>query len=134
MRTLLVDNHDSYTFNLFQLIAEVSGTEPVVVVSDDPALATMPLLCVAGPLPGELVGTAWAEDGVLMALRRRELPRWGVHSAVDTETVFTELFAHEPDCRLGSGMTEPGMARFSFLGARLDLRRVGAARRTTPSI
>jgi len=25
MSTLLIDNHDSYTFNLFQLIAEVNG-------------------------------------------------------------------------------------------------------------
>ncbi|GBG26820.1 Aminodeoxychorismate synthase, chloroplastic [Hondaea fermentalgiana] len=33
--TLLVDNYDSYTFNLFQLIATVSGREPVVVQNDD---------------------------------------------------------------------------------------------------
>ncbi|HWE87995.1 MAG TPA: aminodeoxychorismate synthase component I [Pseudonocardiaceae bacterium] len=167
MRTLLVDNHDSYTFNLFQLIAEVNGVEPVVVVNDDPALATMPLtdfdnivispgpgrphhardlghvadlllrttlpvlgvclghqaiaylaggsvglapqprhghlttvrheddelfagipseftgvryhsLCVREPLPAELMVTARAEDGVIMALRHRDLPRWGV--------------------------------------------------------
>ena len=38
MRTLLVDNHDSYTFNLFQLIAEVNGTEPDVIVNDDPSV------------------------------------------------------------------------------------------------
>jgi para-aminobenzoate synthetase len=255
MRTLLVDNHDSYTFNLFQLIAEVSGTEPVVVVNDDPALATMPLdgfanvvispgpgrpqhardvgrladllrrttlpvlgvclghqviahlaggtvtsapqprhghlttvrhggddlfdgipaeftavryhsLCVREPLPDELVATAWAEDGVLMALRHRDLPRWGVQfhpesvaseygheiirnfaeltgpgdrrrqararstagdlrlistvvpSAVDTESVFTDLFQAAPDCCwLDSAVVEPGLARFSFLGA-----------------
>ena len=42
MRTLLVDNRDSYTFNLFQLIAEVNGTEPVVVVNDDPMLKALP--------------------------------------------------------------------------------------------
>jgi len=37
MRTLLVDNLDSYTFNLFQLIARVQRSEPVVVRHDDVA-------------------------------------------------------------------------------------------------
>ncbi|SFR03950.1 para-aminobenzoate synthetase [Lentzea waywayandensis] len=166
-RTLLVDNYDSYTFNLFQLIAEINGQEPTVVVNDDPALldlrledfdnivvspgpgrpqnardiglvgellrrTTLPVLGVclghqiigylagatvsaapeprhghlakvshegdplfAGvprefvavryhslgvqePLPEELVPIAWADDGVLMALRHRDLPQWGV--------------------------------------------------------
>lgn len=167
MRTLLLDNHDSYTFNLFQLIAEVNGIEPTVVVNDDPALASLRLedfdnivispgpgrpqnprdvglvidvlrrttlpvlgvclghqviahvagatvdaapeprhghlakvthtgddlfagvpdefvavryhsLCVQEPLPSELVVTARADDGVVMALRHKTLPRWGV--------------------------------------------------------
>jgi para-aminobenzoate synthetase len=34
MRTLLIDNYDSYTYNLFQLIAEVNGIEPTVVHND----------------------------------------------------------------------------------------------------
>ncbi|MEV6848431.1 aminodeoxychorismate synthase component I [Actinoplanes sp. NPDC051411] len=34
MQTLLIDNYDSYTYNLFQLIAEVNGAEPIVVRND----------------------------------------------------------------------------------------------------
>lgn len=35
MTTLLIDNHDSNTFNLFQLLAVVEGREPVVVRNDE---------------------------------------------------------------------------------------------------
>ena len=34
MKTLLVDNHDSYTHNVFHLLAAASGEEPVVVKND----------------------------------------------------------------------------------------------------
>jgi para-aminobenzoate synthetase len=34
VKTLLIDNYDSYTYNLFQLIAEVNGEEPVVILND----------------------------------------------------------------------------------------------------
>ena len=167
MRTLLIDNYDSYTYNLYQLLAEVYGIEPVVVSNDDPEwhkldvqnfdgavvspgpgrpasrrdfgysqdilrqtqlpvlgvclghqglglvagaeirraprprhghlttvhhlgdgiFAGLPQgftavryhsLCVADPLPPELEATAWAEDGVIMGLRHRNVPRWGV--------------------------------------------------------
>ncbi|MFR9798208.1 aminodeoxychorismate synthase component I [Streptomyces sp. MS06] len=36
MRTLLVDNHDSFTYNLFHYLTELSGREPTVVGNDDP--------------------------------------------------------------------------------------------------
>ncbi|ATL71695.1 aminodeoxychorismate synthase component I [Nocardia terpenica] len=168
MRTLLVDNYDSFTYNLFQLIAEVNGVEPVVVRNDavtDPAelgldrfdnivispgpgrpdsardfgisrelieRAELPLLgvclghqgivlaaggavvaaphprhgypdrithddcdlfagiprdflavryhslCAAHPLPDDLALTATAPDGVIMGVRHRHRPQWGV--------------------------------------------------------
>ena len=37
MRTLLLDNYDSFTFNLFQLLAETNGEDPVVVRNDGAA-------------------------------------------------------------------------------------------------
>ncbi|MFD4634008.1 aminodeoxychorismate synthase component I [Streptomyces sp. NPDC058284] len=36
MRTLLVDNYDSFTYNLFHHVTEATGSEPVVVRNDDP--------------------------------------------------------------------------------------------------
>jgi para-aminobenzoate synthetase len=35
MQTLLIDNHDSFTYNLFQLLAGVNGREPLVVRNDE---------------------------------------------------------------------------------------------------
>ena len=34
LRTLLIDNHDSYTYNLYQVLALVNGVPPVVVPND----------------------------------------------------------------------------------------------------
>ena len=257
MRTLLIDNYDSYTYNLYQLIARVNGAQPTVVrndadlgrldlgtfdnivISPGPghparpedfgncadviATTTIPLLgvclghqgivtaeggsvtrapaarhghlstlrhtgtdlftglpatftvvryhslCAAAPLPATLQATAWAEDGVVMALRHRERPLWGVQfhpesvagelgaelltrfrdrtptdrpadtrpvtiarpapsparlavraldAAVDTEAAFIALFGSAPHAFwLDSAHVEPGLARFSHLGA-----------------
>jgi anthranilate synthase/aminodeoxychorismate synthase-like glutamine amidotransferase len=34
LKTLLIDNYDSFTYNLFQLLAEVNGEKPLVVRND----------------------------------------------------------------------------------------------------
>jgi para-aminobenzoate synthetase len=34
MTTLLVDNYDSYTYNVFHILAAVSGEEPIVIQND----------------------------------------------------------------------------------------------------
>jgi para-aminobenzoate synthetase len=35
VRTLLIDNYDSYTYNLYQLLSTVNGIEPIVIFNDD---------------------------------------------------------------------------------------------------
>ncbi|HJP72778.1 MAG TPA: aminodeoxychorismate synthase component I [Pseudonocardiaceae bacterium] len=176
MRTLLIDNYDSFSYNLAHYLGEINGTEPTVIRNDEPgwrleqldefdnvvispgpgtpgvpgdfgicrdviATARIPLLGVclghqgiamlAGGsialapeprhgrtspvlhggtglfagipspqevvryhswtvdrLPDELEALAWTPDGILMALRHRERPQWGVQ--FHPESISTE--------------------------------------------
>jgi para-aminobenzoate synthetase len=56
MKTLLIDNYDSFTYNLFQLLAEANGDEPIVVRNDEASWAELSELefdnVVVSPGPG----------------------------------------------------------------------------------
>ena len=82
MRTLLIDNYDSYTFNLFHLLGEVNGgVEPIVVRNDelpwDELVRLAPDNVVISPGPGR---PERARDAgvALEVLRHAEVPVLGV--------------------------------------------------------
>jgi para-aminobenzoate synthetase len=56
VKTLLIDNYDSFTYNLFQLLAEANGDEPIVVRNDQAGWAELEQLefdnIVISPGPG----------------------------------------------------------------------------------
>jgi anthranilate synthase/aminodeoxychorismate synthase-like glutamine amidotransferase len=81
MRTLLIDNYDSFTFNLFHLLGEVNGDEPIVVRNDElpwDELAALPVdNVVISPGPGRPERDR--DVGVsLDVLRRAQVPVLGV--------------------------------------------------------
>ncbi len=81
MQTLLIDNYDSFTYNLFQLLAEVNGREPLVVRNDEVSWAELDRLdfdnVVISPGPGR---PERAEDFGVCAdlIRHCERPLLGV--------------------------------------------------------
>jgi para-aminobenzoate synthetase len=81
MRTLLIDNYDSFTFNLFHLLGEVNGDEPIVARNDELSweeLAALPIdNIVISPGPGR--PERGRDVGIsLDVLRRAEIPVLGV--------------------------------------------------------
>ncbi|MGN6253563.1 MAG: glutamine amidotransferase-related protein, partial [Solirubrobacterales bacterium] len=81
MRTLLIDNYDSFTYNLFQLLAEVNGVEPLVVRNDEASWEELERVnadnVVISPGPGR--PDIASDFGVCAeATRRCEVPLLGV--------------------------------------------------------
>ena len=81
MKTLLIDNYDSFTYNLFQLLGEVNGEDPEVVRNDDASwdeLARLPFdNVVISPGPGRPEEPQ--DFGVCAdAIRRADVPLLGV--------------------------------------------------------
>ncbi|HEY5834414.1 aminodeoxychorismate synthase component I [Streptomyces sp.] len=88
LRTLLVDNHDSFTYNLHHYLTEIDGREPEVVRNDDPSwrhelLADFDAVVIS---PGP--GTPWRDRDLGISreiVRRAERPTLGVclgHQAI----------------------------------------------------
>ncbi|RSS80769.1 aminodeoxychorismate synthase component I [Streptomyces sp. WAC06614] len=215
MRTLLIDNHDSFTYNLYQLLGEVNGVPPVVVphetdwstldMADYDAIVVspgpgrpererdfgisrraildsgLPVLGVclghqgichlfggavghaplpmhgrissithdgselfagipspydvvryhslaAIELPEELEPTAWTADGVVMAVRHRSLPVWGVqfHPESISSEYGRELLANFRDQALAYAARPAGQTAADRTGAyRVHVEKLG---------
>ncbi|HLB21706.1 MAG TPA: chorismate-binding protein, partial [Solirubrobacteraceae bacterium] len=81
MSTLLVDNYDSYTYNVFHLLAAVSGEEPIVVHNDMVSWKALSRwdfdAIVLSPGPGR--PQRWHDFGVCAdILRHSEVPVLGI--------------------------------------------------------
>ena len=81
MSTLLVDNYDSYTYNVFHLLAAVSGEEPIVVHNDMVSWKALSRwdfdAIVLSPGPGR--PDRWHDFGVCSdILRCSEIPVLGI--------------------------------------------------------
>jgi para-aminobenzoate synthetase len=81
VKTLLVDNHDSYTYNVFHLLAAASGEEPLVVNNDAVSWRVLTRMdfdaIVLSPGPGH--PSRWHDFGVCRdILRNSEVPVFGI--------------------------------------------------------
>jgi para-aminobenzoate synthetase len=81
MSTLLVDNYDSYTYNVFHLLAAVSGEEPIVVHNDMVSWKALSRwdfdAIVLSPGPGR--PQRWHDFGVCSdILRHSDIPVLGI--------------------------------------------------------
>jgi para-aminobenzoate synthetase len=102
MKILIIDNYDSFTFNLFQQIAVVSGQEPVVVENDRITIDSIrhldPDAIVLSPGPGnpQRVGDFGVCAGVIQELN---IPTLGVclgHQGIAHFNGATVIHAPEP--------------------------------------
>jgi para-aminobenzoate synthetase len=115
MNTLLVDNYDSYTYNVFHLLAAVSGEEPIVVHNDMVSWRALSRwdfdAVVLSPGPGR--PERWHDFGVCSdILRSCEIPVLGV------------CLGHQGLGHVLSGMVET--APIAMHGRLSNVRHVGS--------
>jgi para-aminobenzoate synthetase len=129
MRTLLIDNYDSFTFNLFQHLAEVNGVEPVVVHNDDPRFRLASLRSfdnvVISPGPGRPGNPA--DFGICRAvIDHAEIPLLGVclgHQGLCLSYGAVVGPAPVPRHGIVSPITHTGVDVFAGLPSPLDVVR-----------
>ncbi|MFK0255517.1 aminodeoxychorismate synthase component I [Streptomyces sp. NPDC090445] len=129
MRTLLVDNYDSFTYNLFHYLAEVNGREPEVVRNDDPNWKIAQLSAfdnvVVSPGPG--TPRRSADFGLCAELiERSDLPLFGIclgHQGIGHVHGATVDRAPEPRHGRTSPVLHDGTGLFAGLPSPLEAVR-----------
>ncbi|NUH37499.1 aminodeoxychorismate synthase component I [Streptomyces samsunensis] len=129
MRTLLVDNYDSFTYNLFHYLAEVNGEEPEVIRHDDPGWKPEMLRdfdnVVISPGPGSPERAA--DFGVCRdIILEGALPLLGVclgHQGVGLLSGARVVLAPEPRHGRLSRVTHDGTGLFTGLPDPFDVVR-----------
>lgn len=114
MSTLLVDNYDSYTYNVFHMLAAASGEEPIVVHNDMVSWRALSRwdfdAIVLSPGPGR--PDRWHDFGVCSdILRQSEIPVLGV-------CLGHQGLAHVLDARVSYAPT-------AMHGRRSQVRHIG---------
>jgi para-aminobenzoate synthetase len=102
VKTLLIDNYDSFTWNLFQLLAEANGDEPIVVRNDEASWEELAKLefdnVVVSPGPGR--PDREADFGVCgTAIEQADVPLLGVclgHQGLGWKSGAQVVHAPEP--------------------------------------
>jgi para-aminobenzoate synthetase len=102
MKTLLIDNYDSFTWNLFQLLTEANGEEPIVVRNDEASWEELSRLAfdnvVISPGPGR--PDREADFGVCgTAIEQADVPLLGVclgHQGLGWKSGAQVVHAPEP--------------------------------------
>jgi para-aminobenzoate synthetase len=102
LKTLLIDNYDSFTWNLFQLLTEANGDEPIVVRNDEASWEELSQLAfdnvVVSPGPGR--PDREADFGVCgTAIEQADAPLLGVclgHQGLGWKSGAQVVHAPEP--------------------------------------
>ncbi|MFB6807356.1 aminodeoxychorismate synthase component I [Streptomyces sp. NPDC056387] len=129
MRTLLVDNYDSFTYNLFHYLAEVNGREPEVVRNDDPhwKIAQLDAFDNVVISPGPGTPRRAADFGVCTEIiERSTLPLLGIclgHQGIGHVHGATVDRAPEPRHGRTSPVLHDGTGLFAGLPSPLEVVR-----------